>query len=829
MKNPLRQCISILLFFFITLLLVPVTSFAENNTSADNSVGSYDDLLTAIKAAPANGTEYIIEITDNINLTAELVVSSGKNITITSDMTKAGAPFMLTQTATTTSGYSGARHFSLTHATLTLENIILSGIGVTSNYNGGVNLVFNSSLVMNDGAIITNCRGGTVGGGVRAANSTLTMNGGKISGNAASSNGGGVYSENGTITMSKGALNGNTAILGGGLYMGFSSFTMSGGTISNNKAVSDTADTAGGGVYNIYGTLTITAGEISGNEAISPAAGASSHGGGVTVLGSHFNIGVSGGSNDSVLIMNNTADYMGGGVHVFSSVMTMHCGTVSGNKALSGDESTYGGGLEIYGGSSFTMKNGIISNNTANDFSGGVEVYDNSKFTMDGGSITNNTAPRGGGISVGYRSATFNMNGGIISGNTAIDTGGGLNVYSDGVMTVTLGMISGNSAPYGGGIFTDDTGTVNVDNCTIADNAATASDGGGGGIYTADVTYANLTTGNSTVFDSNSAATAYTPAGDLDAEYLNIRYAAVTDTFAHPLNNYDINTTFNLLLECHITFDSQGGSAVPDQFKNFGETVDRPTDPTKTDYTFYGWWTKDENGEWDYKWDFDTVLVLETHGTELVLYARWDEPTITVSGTVSGLPDNSGIMIVYSGDGGITTNATVTDDSGNYSFTIAYGSNVVITPAALSEYSVNPNNITLENLSEDSANNDFTYSHNTVIYNSNGGQGPEKVSTDHTVLDSTDTNLGFTKDNYTFIGWNTQADGNGITYNSGDILASLAVDKTVTLYAMWQKYATPQTGDSSDLFFWIATALSALLIIVSQGMDSRKSSLKRNK
>ena len=823
MKISPRQRISILFLFFIIFLLVPATSLTVNSAKADISVESYDDLLAAIGTAPTNGAAYTIKITDNITLTGQLMIPGGKNITITSDMAQSGAPFTLTQAATTTAGYYGARHFYLnTGTTLILENVILSGIGSTSDFNGGIYINYNSNLIMNDGAAIRNCYGGINGGGIYVNSGTLTMNNGEISGNTASTN-------------------------GGGIYMGFGSLTMNGGTISNNKAISNIAgnSTSGGGMYAIFSTFTMTAGKINGNEATSSGSGANSYGGGVYLSASIFNMGVAGGSNGSVSITNNTADYMGGGIFAVSDTFTMYCGTISGNKAFSGNESTYGGGVELYRGTTFTMKDGIISANTSNDFSGGVEVYDHSVFNMDGGSIIDNTAPRGGGISIGYNSATFNMNGGVVSGNTSANVGGGTYVYSSGVIAITSGIISGNSAPYGGGIFTDDTGTVNVDNCTIADNTATASDSGGGGIYTEDTTYANLTTGGSTVFAGNLAATDYIPSGNLDVRYPNIRYAAVTDPFAHPLNNYDINTTFNIALTCHITFDSQGGTGIPDQFKNFGETVDRPDDPTKSGYAFYGWWTKNASGEWDYKWDFDTVLVLETHSTELVLYARWDEPLITVSGTVSGLLDNSGITIDYSTNGDAAPHSTETDGNGNYRFTVAYDSDVIITPPIFPEYSVNPKSISLENLTADSANNDFTYTPNTysVTYNPGSGQGTayevrETVGTNHIILDNMDTNLGFTKNNDTFIGWNTQADGNGIAYNPGDTLTALAEAETVTLYAMWQEDITtndtdnaesdtaPSTGDRSNLFFWIVTGLSALLIIVSLRKYSRKSFFK---
>jgi hypothetical protein len=140
--------------------------------------------------------------------------------------------------------------------TLTLDNnITLKGhsgnnISLIYVYRGG-------TLNMRNGSKIT----GNMGGGV-IVSGTFTMTGGTISNNNAA-NGGGVYvGMETTFTMSGGTISGNTANnYGGGVYVSIgTTFTMSGGTISGN-----TANNYGGGVYlTVTGIFNKTGGTIYG-------------------------------------------------------------------------------------------------------------------------------------------------------------------------------------------------------------------------------------------------------------------------------------------------------------------------------------------------------------------------------------------------------------------------------------------------------------------------------------------------------------------------------------------------------------------------------------
>ena len=70
----------------------------------------------------------------------------------------------------------------------------------------------------------------------------------------------------------------------------------------------------------------------------------------------------------------------------------------------------------------------------------------------------------------------------------------------------------------------------------------------------------------------------------------------------------------------------------------------------------------------------------------------------------------------------------------------------------------------------------------TISFNANGGSGSVASQTKFEDTDITLPSNGFTRDGYTFAGWNTQADGNGTSYAAG---ATYSANAAVTLYAQW--------------------------------------------
>ena len=67
-----------------------------------------------------------------------------------------------------------------------------------------------------------------------------------------------------------------------------------------------------------------------------------------------------------------------------------------------------------------------------------------------------------------------------------------------------------------------------------------------------------------------------------------------------------------------VTFDSDGGSSVASQTVESGGLATEPTDPTKSGYTFDGWYT---STLYTTGWDFST----DTVTSNTTLYAKWTE------------------------------------------------------------------------------------------------------------------------------------------------------------------------------------------------------------
>ncbi len=67
----------------------------------------------------------------------------------------------------------------------------------------------------------------------------------------------------------------------------------------------------------------------------------------------------------------------------------------------------------------------------------------------------------------------------------------------------------------------------------------------------------------------------------------------------------------------YVRFNSNGGSAVTKVKVEQGDYADAPTDPTKSGYTFYGWFANsDLSGD---EFDFDTTVIDD----DVTLYAKW--------------------------------------------------------------------------------------------------------------------------------------------------------------------------------------------------------------
>lgn len=286
----------------------------------------------------------------------------------------------------------------------------------------------------------------------------------------------------GTFTMTGGSISGNKAIdgLGGAIYLDGGDATISGGTIELNEALN------GGGAYLAGGTLNISSGTFKGNIA-------THNGGGAYVSGG--NINMSGGSFER-----NKAGIDGGGVAVFAGNFNISSGTIGGKDLA--NNATNGGGVYVSGGNVLIYGSGTISHNTAEENGGGVYVA-NGNVTMIGGVIDSNDAKTGDGGGI-YVSSTGNdvkvqILSGSITNNTASKDGGALSVVGTAngqeVITVTIGVDENHFDENGNRINCDHKeieGAISSETCPIIEGNEASKKGGAVYITGGSATHLNI-------------------------------------------------------------------------------------------------------------------------------------------------------------------------------------------------------------------------------------------------------------------------------------------------------------------------------------------------
>ncbi|GEM_PF-1749269 len=326
-----------------------------------------------------------------------------------------------------------------------------------------------------------------------------------------------IYVGAGTFTMSGGTIRNNRATNGGAIYISSSrTFTMSGGTISNCIAT----DSAGAIFMEASSTFTMSGGTIS-------SCKAEKLNGGAIYMSGLALANLKGGTIEKC-----TAEQSGGALFITETAKAYLSGaTIQGGSATSG----FGGA--VYNNGTFIMDNvnssieptGKTFLTASNAQQGGAIYNDNSgSLTLSAGSITGTATGtgNGGGIynagsatisgSIAIYGVSFGSGGGIFNasktltmkGGTIINSianngsGGGVYVaggifylsggtidgcsadYGGGVyigggtFEINNGIVNGCSADYGGGVATSGSGKFNMTNGTISNNTATENGGG---------------------------------------------------------------------------------------------------------------------------------------------------------------------------------------------------------------------------------------------------------------------------------------------------------------------------------------------------------------
>ena len=312
---------------------------------------------------------------------------------------------------------------------LTIDHVImingnvklcLNGFSITctnpsADYVIAVYANTNSELTLTDCKPTGKIEGGKSAGVELRRGYTLNMHGGTITGGVD-------MSGNTKGSPTKFNMYGGT-ITGGGVGVKLTEsceFTMSGGTISNNK----------GGVLTGGGVFTMSGGEISGNTA-------TSNGGGVNIgNGGKFEM------SGTAKITGNTAAYAGGGVYVSGGTFIMNGGEIKSNIAKTNGGGVYVTKVASSSNSAFTMNGGEIKSNTANTAGGGVFV-DNGTFTVSGEPIVSENTSGSEGNKVTDNvylpaSKTITIGSGLTNGtDIGVTTGSAMAPTEDSTIAIT--------------------------------------------------------------------------------------------------------------------------------------------------------------------------------------------------------------------------------------------------------------------------------------------------------------------------------------------------------------------------------------------------------
>jgi predicted outer membrane repeat protein len=185
------------------------------------------------------------------------------------------------------------------------------------------------------------------------------------------------------------------------------------------------------------------------------------------------------------------AELRGATVTFEDVIFTGHSGVVSG------------GAVGAFGGSTVTMTNCELNDNTVTgSFNGGALYIDGSDVTLDTVVISGNSASQGGGVYV--YDATLVMTDVTIEDNVATTHGGGLRVRNGSTLTATRATIQGNTATGrgGGASFRDSDGTWTAS--ALEDNSA----GTAGGALHLDGMQSSGTTLDATVVSNTAGGSA---------------------------------------------------------------------------------------------------------------------------------------------------------------------------------------------------------------------------------------------------------------------------------------------------------------------------------
>lgn len=391
-------------------------------TEPTTQVTTGDEAITITPQSEGGVISEDTEWTDETTLAENLTIAEEKTLTLKGQVTISGDVTISGGTIKRGEAFKDYMIVVPEGSSLTLKDVKIDGGAVCAD---------GYSILYVKGGAFKNNAAATTGGGINVYSSCLRMSGGTISENTAVStndstgNGGGLNLTVGSVAdITGGTIENNQSNSGGGIYAnGKSSFTA-----SNLKITGNTAATNGGGIC-IPGTKDYEYNVSLENVLIQGNKSESGSGAGICAARAwkeETSTGVL--TLKNCQIKENYGTVAGGGIYLDKGVTaTMDGGEISGNHVINPTSQTNGGGIAV--GGTFTLNSGKISDNIKDgSWNGGAAASVSGTFTMNGGEVSGNidtcTAENAENRTIGggafyVLGGTLNINGGTITNNTS--------------------------------------------------------------------------------------------------------------------------------------------------------------------------------------------------------------------------------------------------------------------------------------------------------------------------------------------------------------------------------------------------------------------------
>lgn len=223
-----------------------------------------------------------------------------------------------------------------------------------------------------------------------------------------------------------------------------------------------------------------------------------------------------------------------------------------------------------------------------------------------------------------------------------------------------------------------------------------------------------------------------------------------------------------------VTFNANGGSGtMPNQVSGISTNL-APNSLTRTGYTFNGWNTQANGSGFAY-----SDQAIYSFADDVTLYAQWQPIVATFKVTFYGNAATSGSTATQTASSSTALNLNGFIRTG-YNFlgwNETYNSNVATFKDG-QNYSFTADK-NLYAIWVPQTNNDIVFDGNT----NTGGSMTNQTASSSTRLNPN----SFTKTGFTFLNWNTQANGSGVNYQSN---YSYSFAAGLTLYAQWGQNVT---------------------------------------